>query len=205
MSRIGAGLATAIAALAAAGNAAVHGQALARDYRFETAALPSLPPDATGKGPVLRPAAGSPGRGYRFGAGQGLHLSHTGTTDHYTLEITCQLDHVTGYRKIVDFKDRGSDLGLYAHNGRLCFYRHAEGARVEAGREHLIRVERDRETRRVRAFVDDTPAFEFTDTEGDAAFQEQRAHFFMDDRQTETEQTSGAVSRIRIWDAPGGK
>jgi hypothetical protein len=174
---------------------------LIRQYDFKQSLIDSLE-----KGPVLISLDGAVGNGlYTFAAGHGLQLEATGVTDHYAVEITFRFDSVDGWRKVLDFKNRESDNGLYVYNGQLQFYSFAPAGAFQAGRDYRVRLERDRTTRMVRGFIDDEPAFEFEDREGDAVFQNEKAGFFLDDLSTSEEQSSGSASRIRIWDAPGGR
>ena len=62
-----------------------------------------------------------------------------------------------------------------------------------------------RGTRSVRGFLDDRQVFEYVDATDDAVFEGGSAYFFIDDRATVGEEAAGAVTRLRIWDAPGGK
>ena len=142
---------------------------------------------------------------YTFGAGQGLLMDNVGVTDNYTIELTFKFDDVTGYRKIIDFKNRTNDNGLYVYNGQLQFYGSpASGGEFQPGQEYRVRLERDSATQTVRAFINDQPAFEFTDANNDAVFESGTASFFVDDR-SGGEQSSGAASRLRIWGAPGAR
>jgi hypothetical protein len=63
------------------------------------------------------------GIGYNFAAQQGLSLSGIGIFDVYTIAIRFYLDDVNAsfntYEKILDFKNRTSDSGLYSLSGSL--------------------------------------------------------------------------------------
>src|SRR4051812_39658528 len=66
-------------------------------------------------GPSLVAAGGSlNATNYSFGANQGLSLSGgLATPGTYSIEMVFHFDNVSGFRKILDFKDRTSDTGLY--------------------------------------------------------------------------------------------
>src|SRR5262249_47662266 len=56
--------------------------------------------------------------GYFFGVDQGLSLSGSGAFNVYSIDIHFYFDNVSasinGYQKIIDFKNRTSDSGLYS-------------------------------------------------------------------------------------------
>jgi opacity protein-like surface antigen len=174
---------------------------LVREYTFKETLK-----DGTGSGPDIEARNGLLGNGvYTFGAGQGLHLAKTGVTDHYTIELTFKFDDTAEWQKIIDFKNRTSDNGLYILEGQLQFYEFGIGGQFQAGQEYRVRLERDKNTNVVKGYVNDAQAFEFSDPEGHAIFQDEGADFFLDDSNTMGEESGGAVTRIRIWDEPGQK
>jgi hypothetical protein len=186
---------------AVAGSRAAWAQKVVRDYTFGASLK-----DNAGAGPALKSLGGAVGDGvYEFAVGNGLQLEKTGVTDHYTIELTFRFDDVDGWQKIVDFKDRADDNGLYVLDGQLQFYNFGIGGRIEPSKDYVIRLERDRETKQVRGYVDGQRVFEFVDRGDDGVFQGENAFFFVDDAATTDEQASGSVKRIRIWDAPGGQ
>jgi hypothetical protein len=75
-------------------------------------------------GPSLVSYGGTLGStGYTFGAQPGLSLSGTGPFEGYSIDIRFYFDDVNasfnGFQKILDFKDRMSDSGLYSGSGSL--------------------------------------------------------------------------------------
>src|SRR6516164_3026293 len=75
-------------------------------------------------GPPLVSYGGTLGNtGYTFGVQQGLSLSGTGIFDVYSIDIHFYFSDVNasfnGYERILDFKNRTSDSGLYSLNGSL--------------------------------------------------------------------------------------
>ena len=61
--------------------------------------------------------------GYVFAANQGLAFTNPALTSaNFSIELSFKFDVTTGYRKIVDFLNLGSDSGLYQLNGNLNFY-----------------------------------------------------------------------------------
>lgn len=159
--------------------------------------------DLTGHGADLEPLGGEVRNGlYAFGAGQGVHLEDAGVTDHYAIELVFRCGQVSGYQKLVDFKKRSRDTGLYLLNGTLMFYDLAVGHPVEPGRDHHLRLERSRTTHVVRATLDHQFAFAFIDLDDEAAFDEGQAFFFIDDKQTNGEQGPGTLASLAVWDRP---
>jgi hypothetical protein len=75
-------------------------------------------------GPSLVPLGGTLGpTGYTFGVNEGLSLSGTGISDAYSIDIRFYFDDVSAsinsFQKILDFKNRTSDSGLYDTGGAL--------------------------------------------------------------------------------------
>jgi len=186
-------------AAALAGGAALA-DVLVRDYDF-----PEKLSDHTEKGPRLEALRGMLGFGnYRFEAGHGLVLADGGVSDQYAVEITFRFEKVDGWQKIIDFKDRASDVGLYVYNGSLQFYPFSAGGEFRPGETYRVRLERDRATKRVSGYLNDAKVVDFDDVADDAVFQDRKAAFFVDDLATRSEESAGEVKRIRIWDGPGG-
>jgi hypothetical protein len=81
--------------------------------------------DANG-GPSLVSYGGTLSNGYTFGAQQGLSLSGTGAFDSYSIDVHFRFDNINatfdGYQRILDFKNRALDEGLYSLNGNLVFF-----------------------------------------------------------------------------------
>lgn len=65
-------------------------------------------------------------RGFKFGVNQGLSLSGTGAFDTYSIDVRFSFDSVNAsfdrYQRILDFKNRASDSGLYSLNGHLSLF-----------------------------------------------------------------------------------
>src|SRR5262249_52993795 len=83
-------------------------------------------------GPSLVPLGGTLGStGYAFGVNEGLSLSGTGAFNVYSIDIHLYLENgsasINGYQKIIDFKNRTSDSGLYSHNGALVLFSTGNG------------------------------------------------------------------------------
>ena len=169
-----------------------------RDYRFQG----SLKEDS-GNGPGLGTLGGKLVDGaYAFLGGEGLRLDNVGVKDHYSLELEFLFDDVDGWQKVIDFHDRASDRGVYVYNGQAQFYNVAIGGEFDVAQKYVLRLDRDRETKTVRAFLNGKKLWEFEDRDGAAIFIKGIAYFFVDDFGTGSEHSGGEVTRLRIWTAP---
>jgi hypothetical protein len=167
---------------------------IVRDYRMERGLR-----DQTGRGPTLETLGGALDHGrYVFGPGQGLRLADAGVRDDYRLEIAFSAGGGPDYQKLLDFKRGARDEGLYLYQGQVTFYTLAVGGEFRPGAEHRLRLERDRETRVVRAFLDLRPIFAFMDLDGAGVFEEGAGWFFLDDQTTRSEQGPGALRSVRV-------
>ncbi len=183
------------------------------DYRFENSLV-----SAVGAGPELS-AIGVDASGYideevlggtqrvlRFDRGSGLVLTPASPVigSEYTIELLFRFDRLDGYAKIVDFNDATEDCGLYSLDGRLDFWPISSGvdAAIEADSYAHVVLTRD-VTGAVVAYVDGARQFSFRDT-GDVAVIDANdtLRLFNDDNVTPNEDSGGAVSRIRLYDAP---
>ena len=74
-------------------------------------------------GPALQSLGGVVGAGdYAFLAGKGLILDGAlADGASYSLELTVRLDQISGFRRLVDFKNGASDSGLYSFAASLSF------------------------------------------------------------------------------------
>ena len=156
--------------------------------------------DGAGRGPELLPLGGAIETGqYRFGPGQGLELPDAGVSDHYAFQFDFRHQAGEGYKKLLDFRDRAKDDGLYLYNGKLTFYTLAVGGPLTPGREQRLRLERNAATRIVRLYLNYRPVFAFIDLDGEAVFHSKKAVLFADDRTTKGEEGSGSVSSVTVW------
>ncbi len=142
---------------------------------------------------------------YTFGANQGLSLSNVLTGGTYSIAFSAELDQTAGYRKLIDYKNQGSDAGTYNLSGFANFYPDATGPGVvySPGDFATTVLTRDGTTNLVTEYVDGAFQFSFTDAIGDALFTGPNsiARFFEDDNVTGLrEASSGAVNYIAIYD-----
>lgn len=157
--------------------------------------------DSTG-GPALTSGGGSISTsGYSFAAGKGPSLSLAAINPaSYSIEMRVKLSNISGYNKLIDFKNRVSDLGLYVLNGSLDFYSFASGNKtpIAANTFYDIVLTRNASTKVVTGYVNGVQQFSFVDTNGDAVFSAAPV-FLRDDTHTNTEQSGGVLSRLRIY------
>jgi len=190
-----------LAVLALALSAASLKADLIHDYEFNGNLNDSL------GGPSLLSLGGTIGASsYTFGAEQGLSLSNALTTaGTYTIDLSFELDDLSGYRKILDFKNLASDNGLYNLNTALVYYNFGSGPDGSLAPATDVRVDltRDAATNLVTGYVNGVAQFSFTDSTSDATFTAANniINFFQDDTVTGgRESSSGSVDQIRIWD-----
>jgi hypothetical protein len=185
------------------------------DYRFQDSLSSSVrtAPDLVEVGQGATAFAGEVVLGpyrtvLRFARGSGLSLAPTARvieSREYTIELLFRLDRLSGYRKIIDFRNATSDNGLYSQDGCLTFYDQAIATRatIEADRYVHIVLTRDASAT-VVGYVDGIARLSFSD-ERELAVVDARndtLRFFSDDSTTDGEYSGGAVSRIRLYDGP---
>jgi hypothetical protein len=152
-------------------------------------------------GPSLLANGGVLGRtGYTFGANQGLSLSglDLAATGDYTIEIGFSFDVLSGYRKIIDFSNLGSDAGLYSLGSSLNFFPLRTGPQDVFLVGQLVNLVLTRTSAGdVKGSVNGVDQITFFDTGGLAL--SNTLNFFRDDRITGFgEASSGFVDYIRI-------
>lgn len=159
-------------------------------------------------GADLQPQGGSVvGDAYVFAANQGLLLTDL-TLDpaNYTIELSFKLDEPGGFQRLVDFKDRTSDTGLYALGSSLNFFNLVTAAEADilSGQSLHLVVTRDGTTGQFSAFINGQARFSFTDTGGLAVISgaNRELAFFRDDLSIGGEAGSGAVDFIRFYNQP---
>ncbi len=144
----------------------------------------------------------------RFPMRNGLRLSPTTDLvdgESYTIELLFRLHEIEGWRKLVDFAGGSDDAGLYSFYGQLNLYPTALAtpASILADTYALVVLTRDA-SGTVAGYVNGVQQFSFDDSERHAVIAEgDTLRFFRDDRLTMgLEASAGAVSRIRLYDAP---
>ncbi len=154
-------------------------------------------------GPSLSPIGNGvlSANGYTFGFNEGLRLTGVvGST--YTIAMRFSFDAVAGYRRIIDFKSRASDNGVYNYSGQAEFYPYLPAPDVvyAPGQLALSIFTRD-VTGLFSAYVDGVFQYSFTDTNGDGVVDAgNTVNFFQDDFVVPNEASAGSVNYIATWD-----
>ncbi len=154
-------------------------------------------------GPSLSPIGSGvlTANGYTFGVNQGLSLTGVvGST--YTIALRFSFDAVTGYRRIIDYKNRSSDTGVYNYAGQAEFFPYLLAPNVvyAPGQLALSIFTRDA-AGLFSAYVDGVPQYSFLDTQNDAIVDASNTViFFQDDLVVANEASSGFVNYIATWD-----
>jgi hypothetical protein len=153
-------------------------------------------PAMVGHGGSLTPT------GYAFGANQGPSLVGAIGADQYSIEMYFSIVDAGGYRSLINFKDLGTDNGLYNYDRDLVLY---QGSQVAVKADvftanqfaHLVvtRTAADQ----FRAYVNGTLAFTFNDVAGTTEFvNPNRPIWFLNDNGGE--EPSGVLDFVRIYD-----
>ena len=138
----------------------------------------------------------------RFPDGNGLQLVEADQViprNRYTIVVKFRFDEVLEYARVIDFSRALSDHGPYVLTGRFAFFPFALDApeTIEADEWVNVVLTRSR-AGRIRGYVDAQQVFDFTDTTAGKINSLNTLRFFRDN--DNREETSGAVSRIRLYD-----
>ena len=108
---------------------------------------------------------------------------------------------ITGFRKVIDFKNGSTDDGLYVLDGCLTFFPKEQDALTKIGSDSYVQIVLTRDADRLVGYVDGVRQFAFNDRGGLAQVGgSDSLRFFVDDVTTTGEWSSGAVSQIRLFD-----
>jgi hypothetical protein len=142
---------------------------------------------------------------YSFGPAQGLTLSNASLANPgtYSVLIDFSFDDLTGWRRILDFKNLQSDTGLYNLDEALNFYDIAVGTPAfTPGVPVRLVVTRDNATDLFTGYINGISQFSFNDSGDVAVFDAPNnvMKFFIDDIVVANEESAGRVSQIAIYD-----
>jgi hypothetical protein len=141
--------------------------------------------------------------GYAFGANQGPSLSNSVNPTDYSILMDFSLSELGGYRKIIDFKDRTSDNGLYNYENQLSFFPGTTGGvSFTVNTPARLILTRDSSTSTVIGYVNGVQKMSFTDTTNLATFSASNRimHFFRDDNALGGEASGGLLTKLAIYD-----
>ncbi len=121
--------------------------------------------------------------------------------DRYSIVMLSSLDIVSGYRRLIDFKNGTSDNGAYVLNAHANFYPVATGGTYPANTYVQFVLTRD-SSGQVNAYIDGALAYSFADTANNALIDANNVLRFFRDNETgaNTEHSPGQVARIRLYD-----
>jgi hypothetical protein len=144
--------------------------------------------------------------GYAFGANQGLNVGSALTNvGDYSILVDFSFQDLSGFRKILDFKDLTSDNGVYNLSTNLNYFNFSFGPNGAFTANTLARVivTRDSGTGLEVGYVNGVQQFSFTDSTSDGLFSGTNGiiRFFEDDSVTgQREAAAGLATRISIYD-----
>jgi hypothetical protein len=163
--------------------------------------------DAKG-GPAITSGGGTlSSTGYTFATGKGPTLSNAVTaTGSYTIQVVFTPTTVSGYQKILDFKNRTSDDGLYSLNGTLLFFGSSgtgTAVSIKAGQSEDVVLTRDASSKVVTGYVNGVKQFSFTDTTGLATFTATHSiiNILQDDLNTNHEYFAGKLTHVSVFNS----
>lgn len=162
-------------------------------------------------GPSLTPRGGSlVAGGYRFGKDQGLELIGAfANPEKYTIIVELTFDSMTGtWQKILDFKNRAVDAGLYTWHGNssdaatLRFFPQSGlvGTVLPGTRNRYVLVRNSDGV--AKTYVNQSSQFIWNDSQKQAVPDGNRLLIGIDDTQVPNENDSGMVHRIEIFNEP---
>ncbi len=144
---------------------------------------------------------------YAFGPNQGLSLSSgLPNTANYSLLLDFSFSNINSFRKIIDFKARASDLGLYNQTSTLTFYSgfgSGPGSTILADTLYRLVITRDSGSNAFNAYVDGAFQFSFPDTGSNAVFTGANGiiYFAVDDAVTASEASGGVFDQIAVFNS----
>jgi OOP family OmpA-OmpF porin len=143
---------------------------------------------------------------YKFDKNCGLNYNMRNSvlnlSGSYSIEIYFKFDELESWKRVIDFKNRGSDNGAYIFNGKLNFYNIATStiAPVAPGAYTHYTFTYDASSKMVKIYADGIGKISFMDTQNDAVIDPRELHFFYDDLQVNNEASSGTVAYIKFFD-----
>ena len=174
--------------------------------------------DALGGSPLIPTGGTISATDYSFSAvanpnNEGLSLSGglaSGTN--YSIEMVFRFDTIppsfgSNFARIIDFKNRALDTGLYVNGDALTFFNQASGSggTFQPGVDVHLVITRDGTTNQFSAYINGGLEFTFTDTANEAVFTGPGniIHFFIDDNSFfQDDVADGAVDKIRTYNRP---
>lgn len=144
-----------------------------------------------------------------FTAGSGVELDQVSQIVPnpyvYTIALQARItnDSSDGFSKLIDLNNGTSDSGVYVQEGALRFYYYATSPTKQIGSDYGDIVVTRNAAGTLRGYYNGALQFSIDDSANPIGFigESDNLRFFLDDGVgTGTEQSAGAVARIRIWD-----
>jgi hypothetical protein len=144
----------------------------------------------------------------KFKRGGGARVDGAARRENYSIEMRVMLSLEGGnhFYRLLDFKNRKSDFGLYVEGNSIVFVGGADGVALIFPPDTWVDVviTRDSATSEVVGYAAGKRQFSFIDINGIAIFVRPegltRAIFFQDDKSAPGDDCSGAVDHIRFFD-----
>src|SRR6186713_115737 len=158
--------------------------------------------DAFGGNPMVPNGGFLNATEYVFGPDQGPNVSGVIDPGTYCIQLKFTPLATTGWRKILDFKNRTSDKGLYIYNSKLQFYPYTPGPDIafSPGVPVTVLFTRDGATGEMSGYVDGVWQWTITDSPNDATFTGPGniIYILIDDLAVPGESMSGSLDFFKI-------
>jgi len=133
----------------------------------------------------------------KFQKGSGLRLENCSNTipnNNYSIVVLFSFDDTRGRKRIIDFKNRKSETGLFVFNNNIQFFNIATGSggQIKENKYVQVVITRDKQ-KNVNCYVDGVRGINFNDFDDLAQIDDDNILSFFRD-------TSGSVVRIRLYD-----
>jgi len=177
------------------------------DFSETNASIPDLNPICAGNFINDRISSCIQKGVYHFDFNCGLSFDNTSAnnfiSDEYTIEMYFKFRTLNSWKRIIDYKNRSSDFGLYGLNGRVNFYNlttSSEAPFFVDTYAHIL-VTRQASSDEYKVYVDGIEYISFIDSDQHGVLSEENIlTFFHDDLIVQNEASEGEVSLIRIYD-----
>lgn len=137
----------------------------------------------------------------QFPQGNGLQLvdaTNVIPRNRYTIVVKFRFDSVSSFNRLIDFDRALSDTGPYVFDGQFVYYTNRINTITNIEADEWVNVVLTRSRAgRLRGYVDGQQVFDFTATTVGKIGSLNTLRFFRDN--DNREETSGAVSRIRLY------
>jgi hypothetical protein len=142
-----------------------------------------------------------------FTAGSGVALTPTtsilSSSGTYTIALQARITTTAGFRKYIDFDNGTADFGLYDNTGRLEFYSYPSGSDIVIGTKYADVVLTRDGSGVLAGYYNGIPQFSADDSQSQWGVfdgSDTLRLFLDDDIGSGTEDSDGAVARVRLWD-----